>query len=151
MFNGKTRYRGRALEKMFDLTAGSPFYLQITCDRLVQHLNDRRAVFITEADIDYVAHILTVGTETLPPERFNALVTAAGKKVDTISEDDLWHLLRRLARASSQNGWCYRNILAEISNSDKALKDLVDREIIVPKGDRVSIRVGLFAKWLRTN
>jgi len=45
LLNGSSRYRGQALHRLFGLTAGSPFFLQIACDRLVRHLNARRAAF----------------------------------------------------------------------------------------------------------
>lgn len=146
-----TRYRGQALTRLFDLTAGSPFFLQITCDRLVRHLNSRRAAFVTDADIEQVARILTVGADALPPERFDALVTAAGEKVAIVPREDLWSILARVARESLHSGWCYRNILTDIPMSIEGLKDLIDREILAAEGDRVKIRVGLFASWLRAN
>lgn len=151
LLNGLSRYRGQALHRLFDLTAGSPFFLQIACDRLVRHLNVRKAVFVTEADIDQIARTLTVGSEALPPERFDALVTAAGEKVATIPRDDLWGVLTRVARESLHSGWCYRTALSELPRSHDAVKDLVDREILAVEGDRVRIRVGLFAAWLRAN
>lgn len=149
--DGLSRYRGQALHRLFELTAGSPFFLQIACDRLVRHLNARKAVFVTEADIDQIARSLTVGGDALPPERFDALVTAAGEKVATIPRDDLWGILRRVARESLHSGWCYRTALSGLPRSYGAVKDLIDREILEAEGDRVRIRVGLFAAWLRAN
>lgn len=151
LMDGQSRYRGQALRRLFDLTAGSPFFLQIACDRLVRHLNARKAAFVTEADIDQVTRTLTLGGEALPPERFDALVTAAGEKVALIPRDDLWRLLARVARESLHSGWCYKAALEELPRSDDALKDLIDREILAVEGERVSIRVGLFAAWLRAN
>lgn len=151
LLDGSSRYRGQAMHRLFDLTAGSPFFLQIACDRLVRHLNIRKAAFVTEADIDQVARTLTVGGDALPPERFDALVTAAGEKVATVPRDDLWRVLARIARESLHSGWCYRTALAELPRSEEGLKDLIDREILTVEGERVSIRVGLFAAWLRAN
>ncbi|WP_295389677.1 AAA family ATPase [uncultured Thiodictyon sp.] len=151
LLNGSSRYRGQALHRLFDLTAGSPFFLQIACDRLVRHLNSRNAAFVTEADIDQIARTLTVGNEALPPERFDALVTAAGEKVATVPRDDLWRVLARIARESLHSEWCYKDALSELLRSGEALKDLIDREILAVEGERVSIRVGLFASWLRAN
>lgn len=151
LLDGSSRYRGQALHRLFELTAGSPFFLQIACDRLVRHLNARKAAFVTEADIDQVGRTLTIGGEALPPERFDALVTAAGEKVATVPQHDLWSVLARIARESLHSGWCYRDALVEIQRSREALKDLIDREILAVEGERVSIRVGLFAAWLRAN
>ena len=147
----KREYRGQAIKKLFDLTAGSPFFLQIVCDRLVRHLNDRNGPFVTEADIEQVRQKLTVGADALPPERFDALVTAAGETVAIIPRKELWGILTRVANESLHSDWCYRNALADLPNNKDALKDLVDREVLATEGNRVSIRVGLFASWLRAN
>jgi cold shock CspA family protein len=151
LFDGRSRYRGQALRRLFSLTAGSPFFLQIACDRLVRHLNARKAPFVTEADIDQIARTLTIGGEALPPERFDALVTAAGERVAAVPREDLWRVLARAARDSLHSGWCYRSALAELTRGEEAVRDLVDREVLEVQGDRVSIRVGLFAAWLRAN
>lgn len=151
LLDGSSRYRGQALQRLFALTAGSPYFLQITCDRLVRHLNARKAAFVTEADIEQVARTLTVGGDALPPERFDALVTAAGENVASVPRDDLWCVLARIARESLHSGWSYRSSILELQKGQEALKDLVDREILTVEGERVSIRVGLFASWLRAN
>lgn len=114
-------------------------------------MNARRAAFVTEADIDQIIRTLTVGSEALPPERFDALVTVAGEKVATIPQDDLWRILTRIARESLYSGWCYRTALSELQRSDDCVKDLSNREILAVEGDRVKIRVALFAAWLRAN
>jgi hypothetical protein len=75
------RYRGRAMDRVLQYTAGSPFYLQLMCDHLVRHLNRRRRPFVTEADVDQVARDLTTGSSCLPIERFDPLITAAGESV----------------------------------------------------------------------
>lgn len=151
LLDGATRYRGQALHRLYRLTAGSPFFLQITCDRLVRHLNARSASFVTEADIDQVARSMTVGFDALPPERFDPLVTASGERVATVARDDLWRLLARVARESLHSDWCYRAALAELPNAELAVNDLIERDILTAEGERVSIRVGLFASWLRAN
>jgi len=151
LLNGASRYRGQSLQRLFVLTAGSPFFLQIACDRLVRHLNIRKAAFVTEADIEQVARTLTVGGDALPPERFDALVTAAGEKVASVPREDLWCVLARVARESLHSGWCYKTSLIELPKGQEALRDLIDRQILAVEGERVSIRVGLFSAWLRAN
>ncbi len=149
--DGCSRYRGQAQSRLFDLTAGSPFFMQIFCDRLVRHVNERKSAFVTEADIEQVARALTVGADALPSERFDALVTAAGEKVAKVPRNELWQVLGRVARESLHSGWCYRASLSELPRSQEALADLSDREILIAEGERVRIRVGLFAAWLRAN
>jgi tetratricopeptide (TPR) repeat protein len=151
LFNGESRYRGQALQRLYDLTAGSPYFLQIVCDRLVRHLNARHAPFVTEADIELVRKQLTDGVDCLPQDRFDALVTAAGEKVAIVPRQDLWAFLTRVARESLHSGQCYRNAISDLNRAEEATKDLIDREVLASDGDRISIRVGLFAFWLRSN
>lgn len=151
LLDGLSRYRGQALHRLFELTAGSPYFLQITCDYLVRHLNERKAVFVTEADVDQVARILTIGEQALPPERFDALVTAAGESVAKIPSEDLLKLLGSIARESSYSGFCSKQAVINLPRSSESLKDLTDREILLMEGDKVSIRVGIFSMWLRAN
>lgn len=150
LLDNVSRYRGQAARRLFDLTAGSPFFLQIACDRLVRHLNVRKAAFVTEADVEHIGQTLTV-TDPLPMERFDALVTAAGEKVATVPKEHLWALLARIARESLHSGWCDRNTLKELPRSNDAVTDLIDRDILSEEGKRVRIRVGMFAAWLRAN
>src|SRR5262249_58695881 len=75
------RYKGASLDRLISLTAGSPFYLQIFCDRLVQHLNRNRLVFITESVVGDVLGHLTTGPSALSVDKFDPLITAAGESV----------------------------------------------------------------------
>lgn len=151
LLEGKSRYRGQALERLYKLTAGSPYYMQIACDRLVNYLNSREAPFVTEADIEIVKQQIAIGEDALSRERFDALVTAAGEKVALIPRTDLWNILSRIARESLHSGWCYQSALTDLPNYQVAIRDLADREVLLSEGDRLSIRVDLFASWLRAN
>jgi hypothetical protein len=149
---GKSRYRGKALDRLFDLTAGSAFYLQIICDRLVRHLNRQKAAFVTEADVDIVARELTFGEEALPIERFDPLITAAGESVAEASRETYLRLLNSVAHASRQNGFARVPDVRSVDNASRLLQDLSDREVVSLDGaGRVRIRVQLFTEWLRAN
>jgi hypothetical protein len=147
-----SRYRGRAIDRLVEYTAGSPFYLQIMCDHLVRHLNRRKRVFVTEADIDQVAQELTTGAGVLPIERFDPLITAAGESVAEASRETYLSLLTSIAHASRMGGGARIDDVLPLDNRAGLLKDLRDREVIaIDASGRYRIRVGLFAQWLRVN
>lgn len=149
-FHGASRYRGRAMERLIDLTAGNPFYLQIVCDRLVEHLNERKAPFITEWDLAMVEQSLTSGTDDLPIERFDPLITAAGETVAEASRETYLDLLEQIASHSSRNAGANPSDLSEFEDRARLLKDMKERDVIaLDTQGRVSIRVQLFAEWLR--
>ena len=158
LYNDKSRYRGHALERLLELTAGSPFYTNIMCDKLVNYLNARKAPFITEADIDAVLYGwkngkdemsgLISGNEILPIERFDPLITAAGESVAEFPREKYLQILTAIAckRRGAQ-----KSDLPPFDNLNEILKDMHDREVIKTEADNYLIRVGLFAEWLRRN
>jgi hypothetical protein len=149
LLNGFSRYRGFAFDRLFSLTAGSPFYVNIICDRLVKHLNERKAPFITEADIDASLAGLISGNDALPIEKFDPLVTAAGESVAEASRESYLNILSLIAQSRSGT---LKSELAHLKNYEFLIKDLFDREIItIDASQRITIRVGLFAEWLKFN
>lgn len=146
MMAGESRYKGASLDRLISLTAGSAFYLQIFCDRLVQHLNRNRLVFITESVVGDVLAQLTTGPSALPMDKFDPLITAAGESVALAPKEQYLGLLTRIALnplITSQ----------EVGQEDTALvRDLFGREVLEREASgRLRIRVGLFAEWLRAN
>ncbi len=152
LLDTRSRYRGKALERVLQETAGSPFYLQIFCDHLVRHLNERRAPFITEADVDAVAGHLQEGPRALPIERFDPLITAAGESVAEAARERYLELLAAIANHSSLDSGAWPADLPEMPDRERLLRDLQEREVTTcDASGRVSIRVTLFAGWLRKN
>ncbi len=146
MMGGESRYKGASLDRLISLTAGSAFYLQIFCDRLVQHLNRNRLVFITESVVGDVLGHLTMGTSALSIDKFDPLITAAGESVALAPKERYLALMTRIALnplLTSQ----------EVNADDAALvRDLFAREVLDrDAAGRLRIRVGLFAEWLRAN
>ena len=141
------RYRGRAMEKLLECTAGSPFYLQIMCDHLVRHLNRRRRPFLTEADVDQVSIELTTGANFLPIERFDPLITAAGESVAEASRDTYLQLLTGIAHASRPSGAARLEDMPTIENRTLLLKDLRERDVLlIDASGRYAISSGIVCR-----
>lgn len=145
MLQGESRYKGSALDRLIRLTAGSAFYLQIFCDRLVQHLNRHRLVFITESVVKDVLGQLVTGRAALPRDKFDPLITAASESVALAPRSRYMSLLTRLALEPAASG--------EVQEEEPLLvRDLIEREVIErDSGGLLRIRVGLFAEWLKAN
>jgi hypothetical protein len=145
MLQGESRYKGNSLDRLIRLTAGSPFYLQIFCDRLVQHLNRQRLVFITESVVKDVLRQLVTGHVALSADKFDPLITAAGESVALAPRAQYLALLTRLALRPTAS----RDVPA---GEAPLVQDLLDREVLERgSGGLLLIRVGLFAEWLRAN
>lgn len=148
--NGESRYRERAIERIIELTAGSPFYIQIICDRIVKYMNRKRASLITEADVEQVKNELIRGVNALGLDKFDNLINSGDTSEDAISDEDALKVLKAIA-VNSQTGPCNRNSISCETQKpvDLILEDLVNREVIErERGRYYRIRVGLFRDWL---
>jgi hypothetical protein len=148
--NGESRYRGKAIQRIIELTAGSPFYIQILCNRLIEHMNHKHAGLITEADVEQVKNDLIRGVNSLDVTKFDNLINSGDTSKDAISDADALKVLQEIA-TNSITGHCHRNNInceAEMSIDD-ILEDLVKRDVIEREREHYyQIRVGLFKEWL---
>jgi hypothetical protein len=151
--DGSTRWRGQSVAKLWALTAGSPWFVQIVCDELVRLLNTRGARFITEADLDAVVRTLVSGSRAMTIEKFDPLITAAGESVGLAPRATYLSILTAIAHESAgQAGARQDELPMEVADLGLLIEDMLDREVLVrDQGSRLSIKVGLFESWLRVN
>jgi tetratricopeptide (TPR) repeat protein len=150
---GQSRYRERAIERILELTAGSPFYIQILCNRLVEYMNRKHARLVTQADVEHIKEELIWGVNALSKDKFENLINSGDTSEDAISDEDSLNVLKAIA-ANSQTGPCNRSsITCETSTPlDTVLNDLVKRDVIEREREcYYQIRVGLFREWLIIN
>ena len=147
---GESRYRERAIERIVDLTAGSPFYIQIICNRLVDYMNRKRVSLVTDSDIEQIKDELIQDVNALGPDKFDNLINSGDTSEDAISDEDTRQVLTSIA-VNSRTGPCNRNsIVCETHTPvEHILEDLVQRDVIKRERDQYyRIRVGLFREWL---
>ena len=151
--DGDSRYRGNSLTKIYQKTAGSPFFLQKLCSEIVKFLNKKGSSYITEADIDIISDNLVHGRgdSALHKEDFEALVVAGDPLLSPVPINVLWNVLATIALHSAKGAWCSFSDIASIPNSKEAIVDLQKRDTILVDNDKIKIRVELFADWLRIN
>ena len=151
--DGDSRYRGNSLTKVYQKTAGSPFFLQKLCSEIVKFLNNKGASYITEADIDIISDNLVHGRGDGPlrKEDFEALVIAGDPQLSPVPAKVLWNVLATIALHSAKGAWCRFSDVENITQAREAVVDLQKRDTIMVDGDRIRIRVELFADWLRIN
>ena len=150
--DSKSRYRGKAIDRILELTAGSPFYIQIFCSRLVDYMNRECSILVTEADVDRVKNEMIEGENSLDPDKFDNLISSGDTSTDAISKDDALAVLEEIARHSnsSANSCSQDSISCKTASPiHHVLDDLERREVI--RRQRTSyyaIQVGLFKEWL---
>jgi len=151
--HGESRYRERAIKRILDLTAGSPFYIQIFCNRLVEYMNRKHAGLVTEADVEQMKNELIQGVNALSLDKFDNLIDSGDTSEDAISDEDTLKVLKTIA-LNSKSGPCHRNSITCETDSpiDVILDDLVKRDVLRREREHYyQIRVGLFREWLLAN
>ena len=149
---GDSRYREQAIEQILELTAGSPFYIQMLCNRLVEYMNVKHARLVTEADVEQVKNELISGVNALDLDKFDNLINSGDTSADAISDDDALKVLKTIAD-NSRTGLCHRDrINCETSLPiDTILDDLKKRDVVERREQSYQIQVGLFKEWLIAN
>ena len=149
---GDSRYREQAIERILDLTAGSPFYIQMLCNRLVEYMNAKHAGLVTEADVEQVKNGLISGVNALDLDKFDNLINSGDTSANAILDEDALKVLKVIAD-NSRTGHCRRDRI-DCDTSlpvDTILADLEKRDVVECREQSYRIRVGLFKEWLIAN
>jgi TIR domain/AAA ATPase domain len=150
--HGNTRYRGNTLNRLEALSGGHPYFIQIICSRLVEHINERNRLLITDTDLDEVVADLISGVNRLRLDHFEPLVPALAETVQPFSHEFYLDVLSAIANASVLHNSILPKDLTQFENISPALEELIRNETLYTEPDSsLHIRVGLFAEWLRLN
>jgi tetratricopeptide (TPR) repeat protein len=147
---GRSRYVEKAIDRIVELTAGSPFYIQILCNRLVEYMNRKRAKLVTKSDVEQVKSELIQGVNALSIDKFDNLISSGDTSVDAISDEDARKVLASIAE-NSRTGACNRHSISCETQTpiDEILRDLENREVVRQEQENYyRIRVELFKEWL---
>lgn len=151
--NGESRYIGNAVTRIIDYTSRNPYYIQIFCSRLVEHMNRNKSISVTEADVIDVAQSFISGDQALEEDKFDNLIRAGETEdLQEFPEEDILAVLRQVAIGSKNIGYCNKSnidALEDKERQDQILKNLAEREVLEQKGnDNYRIQVKLFQEWL---
>jgi hypothetical protein len=147
--NEENRYRGDSVQRILELTARSPYYIQLFCNRLIQHMNTERQLLIGPADVDRVATALVSGDQALLQEQFDNLLTPGDADVSDLPGETVLEVLNVCLTGRRRDLHLDGRKARDLPEGPRVLDDLVRRNVIVQEAeDRYRIRVGLFAEWL---
>ncbi|WP_162004852.1 DNA-binding protein [Dictyobacter vulcani] len=148
--DGESRYKEQAIKRILELTAGSPFYIQIVCSRLVEYMNRERIKYVTEAHVDQIKSDLIYGEDALGIDKFDNLINSGDTSKNAISSDDALNVMKAIA-INSQTKPCNKNLItcSTHTNLENILDDLEKRDVIKKTAkENYTLRVGLFKEWL---
>lgn len=153
MQDGKSRYVGRAVDRIIDYTSRNPYYIQIFCARLVEYLNENKSIYITEADVNSVASSFITGEQALEDDKFDNLIRPGeSEDLQEFKDEKVLAVLKQMAGLSNVIGFCRLQDLDILNNAElteRIIRNLDDREVIKRIGeDKYKIQVKLFQEWL---
>ncbi|MFJ3960798.1 SAV_2336 N-terminal domain-related protein [Streptomyces sp. NPDC090036] len=147
--DGTSRYRGDSVARIRHLTGGSPYYIQMFCSLLVDHVNSRRQSLIGPADVDEVAALLVEGPNSLRSEAFDNLLHTADATVGGLPAEVVREVLSAGLTGGPGNLRLGGQMARQSPMGSRVIDALLEHEVIVQtaSGD-YRIVVGLFAEWL---
>lgn len=142
-------YDPLAIERIYQVAAGHPYFTQLICHEMVVHHNETRRSYLTTTDIDAVlgriieqgeAHFKYIWAESGTQRRLVLLALAELlETADAVTLDDVAELLRKRGRPLEDHAL------------PQALEDLEARDIVMRSGPRSSLyhfRVDLVRRWI---
>lgn len=151
---GQSRYVNKAVEKIIEYTSRNPYYIQIFCSRLVDYMNEKKLIKVTESHVYDVAQSLIRGPTALDGDKnFDNLIRAGeSQDVQEFRDDVVLRVLRNIAVNTKNMTYCSREDIKAIEEKDledRVLESLVRREVLEKRGlDNYKIQVKLFQEWL---
>ncbi len=142
-------YDPLAIERIYQVAAGHPYFTQLICHEMVVHHNETRRSYLTTTDVDAVldriveqgeAHFKYIWAESGTQRRLVLLALAELLETkDAVTLDDVAELLRKRGRPLDER------------ELPQALDDLEARDIVMRSGPRSSLyhfRVDLVRRWI---
>lgn len=155
----KSRFLENAAEEIYELTAGSAFYTVLICKHLVDYLNGKEMVYVTDYTINEVMNQLLHGQQALSQDIFESLYNDEGCFEDADHRRHSYELCRIIAQFSSAvkknvNELEIKRLATErlqLSEQRTALllEDLTKRDVLNKDGNSYTIKVHLFHEWLK--
>jgi AAA+ ATPase superfamily predicted ATPase len=144
-------YDPAVVPMIYRLTSGQPFYTQVICQNLVDHLNELRrrtvgpkdVLIIVDGIVDNPLPQMIYFWESLPADEKLALALLA----ETLSDESASEPADRLLADARAKGV---RVTTELATLTSALERLFEKELLVKSADRTfQYRVDLLRHWIR--
>jgi AAA+ ATPase superfamily predicted ATPase len=148
---GLVDYDAAAVSTIYRLTSGQPFYTQVICQNLVDHLNELRrrtvgpkdVLTIVDAIVDNPLPQMIYFWDSLPVDEKIALSLLA----ETLRDESAWESADGLLANVRDKGV---TLDTELVTLNAALERLFEKELLAKSGDRTfQYRVDLLRHWIR--
>jgi formylglycine-generating enzyme required for sulfatase activity/AAA+ ATPase superfamily predicted ATPase len=147
---GTVQFDSKSLEAIYRLTAGQPFYTQVVCQNLIDHLNEHQKYCVDEADIEVVTEGILQNPLPQMIYIWNSLNDLEKLAVAVLAElqpkTDQFVPVSKIVKFIKQKDRGFPIVAAELQ---RALANLYERELVSRKSDNHRIRIELIGKWVR--
>ena len=134
---GLVDYQADAVTKIYRLTSGQPFYTQVICQNLIDHLNEVRQRTIDAADVSTIVDGIVDNPlpqmiyfwDSLPAEEKLALSLLA----ETVDDESSWESADRLIADATTKGV---SVPMGVAGVQSALERLFEKELLTKSLDR---------------
>lgn len=168
--DGNSRFEKAAVEMILDYTGCSPYFLQMFMRRMVEYINAKEVMNVTENDVLMVAQdfISKQYSELSSIHDFDSLINCGlNDEYGEYRDKDIEKVLRIIAQISDpQSQWCEETAVKEAitwqrdriskDNVEGIIKDLDSRNVVEIRKDEngehvIRIIIGIFREWLLRN
>jgi AAA+ ATPase superfamily predicted ATPase len=148
---GVVEYDAPSVARIYRLTSGQPFYTQVICQNLLDHLNEvkRRTIDVRDVSaivdgiVDNPLPQMIYFWDSLPFEEKLALSLMA----ETIGDESSWESAERLIADATSKGV---SVPSDVAGVQTALEQLFEKELLAKSADRrFQYRIDLLRHWIR--
>jgi len=144
-----------AISKLYESTAGNPFFTNVICEKMMEIAIEKRDSFITHIEIE---ESIDKSISNAEPQIFSHF-WEDGIKEDNDKEEEISYKRRRILLALSEleknkkllsENNILDKLVDEMSEKEikRVLKEFVERTILIENNKNYSFRIGFFKKWL---
>jgi hypothetical protein len=148
---GLVEYDAASVARIYRLTSGQPFYTQVICQNLLDHLNEvkRRTIDVRDVSaivdgiVDNPLPQMIYFWDSLPFEEKLALSLMA----EAIGDESSWRSADELIADATAKGV---PVPADVAGVQSALERLFEKELLAKSADRTfQYRIDLLRHWIR--
>jgi type I restriction enzyme M protein len=151
---GLVTYSAEAVERILQLTACQPYFVQMLCHDLVNILNERKTTYATQSDVEVAAQETLISADGHMRFMFRSANSSAWQAV-------LVYMASSLSRPETLalhqiEGFVEQGRLSlSRAELEGALREMADRDILVIEGGmgqrRYGFKIDLVRQWIRRN
>jgi AAA+ ATPase superfamily predicted ATPase len=143
-------FQDGVVEAIYHLTAGQPFYTQVFCQNLLDHLNERQKTHVEPADIDVVTEGILQNPLPQMIYIWNSLELmeklAFAVLAELQQEMEGFIPVTHFQQFLKKKGADYDLTKKDLTT---ALEHLYERELVFKKGEMYRIPIALLGQWVR--